>query len=150
MTMNKEELKEALKLKEIDQLDSAVLQFSKNTLATKRVCAMLLIGVSTVVLKITNDSIDYALYIGSIVTLFFFWVIDSNSYYYQRTLRIRMTEIVNELRPDTFISDGYGMPLTKKEKASWMKAFFNSSQVFYYLGFLIIILIALVDYIGWI
>jgi hypothetical protein len=145
-----EKLKETLKLKEIDQLDAAILQFSKNTLATKRICATLLIGVSTIVLKITNDEIDYALYVGSIVTLIFFWIIDSNSYYYQRKLRIRMTEIVNDLRGNELISDGYGMPLKKKEKASWSKAFFNSSQVFYYLGFLIIILVALVDLIGWI
>jgi len=144
------DIKETLKLKEIDQLDSAILQFSKNTLATKRICATLLIGVSTIVLKITNDRIDYALYVGSIVTLIFFWIIDSNSYYYQRKLRIRMTEIVNDLKSRDFISDGYGMPLNKKEESSWVKAFFNSSQVFYYLGFLIIIIVAIVDIIGWI
>lgn len=149
-TKDLEKLKELLKLKEIDQLDAAILQFSKNTLATKRICATLLIGVSTIVLKITNDKIDYALYVGSIVTLIFFWIIDSNSYYYQRKLRIRMTDIVNKLRANEFISDGYGMPLNKREKASWSKAFFNSSQVFYYLGFLIIITVAIVDLIGWI
>jgi hypothetical protein len=144
------DIKETLKLKEIDQLDAAILQFSKNTLATKRICASILIGVSTIVLKITNNNVDFALYVGSIVTLILFWVIDSNSYYYQRKLRIRMTNIVNDLNSIGIISDGYGMPLNRKENPSWIKAFFNISQAFYYIGFLIIIIVTLADLIGWI
>lgn len=141
---------ETLKLKEIDQLDSAILQFSKNTLATKKICASLLVGVVTIILKLTGNTLDYSIYVGSIVTVFIFWVIDSNSYFYQRKLRIRMTEIVNELKKSELVIDGYGMSLIKAEKASWPRAFFNSSQLFYLIGTVVIIVVFVIDKISWI
>lgn len=49
---------QVLKLKEIDQLDAAIIQFSKSTLATKKICASLLAGVAALILKLTNNSID--------------------------------------------------------------------------------------------
>lgn len=74
-------IQETLKLKEIDQLDKAVLQFSKNTLATKKICATLLVGISTIILKITNNNLDLSLYVAIIITIALFWLIDSHSYY---------------------------------------------------------------------
>lgn len=144
------DINETLKLKEIDQLDSAILQFSKNTLATKKICASLLVGVVTIILKLTDNTLDYSIYVGSIVTIMIFWVIDSNSYFYQRKLRIRMTGIVNELRKSEFVIDGYGMPLVKTGKASWQRALFNSSQLFYLIGTVVIIVVFVIDKIGWI
>ena len=88
-----------LKLKEIDQLDSAILQFSRNTLATKKICASLLVGIAALILKLTNNNLDFSIYISSFITLLIFWVIDSNSYYYQRKLRIRISEnIAKEIK----------------------------------------------------
>lgn len=141
------DINQTLKLKEIDQLDSAILQFSKNTLMTKRICASILVGIIAIILKITDNKLDFAIYASSFITLIVFWIIDSNSYYYQRSLRIRMTEIVNELRENKpqLIIDGFGMPLIKKEKPSWCRAFFNSSQLFYLFGTLIIITLVILD-----
>lgn len=142
------DINQTLKLKEIDQLDSSILQFSKNTLATKKICASILVGIIAIILKITNNKLDFAIYASSFITLLIFWIIDANSYYYQRKLRIRMTEIVNELRENNsqFVIDGFGMPLIKKEKSSWWKAFFNTSQLFYLFGTLIVIILIVLDY----
>lgn len=142
------DIKETLKLKEIDQLESAILQFSNNTLTTKKICASLLIGIITIILKLTDNEFDFAIYTGCMACLIIFWIIDSYSYYYQRKLRIRMTEIVNEYRSDQFITDGYGIPLKKEEKPSWKKAFFNTSQFFYYAGFTVVIILIIVDACG--
>lgn len=143
------DINQTLKLKEIDQLASAILQFSKNTLATKKICASLLIGIVALILKITDNSLDLSIYVSSIITTIVFWIIDSNSYYYQRKLRIRMTTIVNELRGTQLIKTGFGMPLTKQEKPSWVRAFFNTSQLFYFLVFISIIVLIILDKRGY-
>ena len=142
------DIHQTLKLKEIDQLDSAILQFSKNTLATKKICASLLIGIVTLILKLTNNTLDLSIYFSCFITILIFWIIDSNSYYYQRKLRIRMNKIVNELKTTDFVTDGFGMPLSKEETSSWRKAFFNDSQLFYLLGILVIIGLFIADKCG--
>jgi hypothetical protein len=142
------DINQTLKLKEIDQLDSAVLQFSKNTLATKKICASLLVGIVALILKLTENNLDNAIYTSSFITILIFWIIDSNSYYYQRVLRIRMSKIVNELKEDQNIFQGFGMPLENEEKASWLKSFFNISQMFYFLGVIVILSLAALDKLG--
>ena len=144
------DIKQTLKLKEIDQLDSAILQFSKNTLATKKICASLLVGITALILKLTDNSLDLSIYLSSFISLLIFWIIDSNSYYYQRKLRIRMTEIVNDLKDNQLVTDGFGMPLDNKEKSSWRKAFFNDSQLFYLFGTLVVVALIIIDKMGWI
>jgi len=135
------EINQILKLKEIDQLDSAILQFSKNTLATKKICASLLIGIIAIILRITNNSLDDSIYISSFFTFLLFWIIDSNSYYYQRKLRIRMSKLVKELQDNMSLVNGFGMPLEQNETPSWIKAFFNESQLFYIIGITVVIIL---------
>ena len=135
------EINQILKLKEIDQLDSAILQFSKNTLATKKICASLLIGIIAIILRITNNSLDDSIYISSFFTFLLFWVIDSNSYYYQRKLRIRMSKLVKELEDNASLLNGFGMPLEQNETSSWIKAFFNESQLFYIIGIVVVVVL---------
>ncbi|HKM00790.1 MAG TPA: hypothetical protein VJ083_01920 [Sedimentibacter sp.] len=133
-----------MKLKEIDQLDSAILQFSKNTLITKRICASLLVAIIAIILRVTDDKLDFSIYVASAVTLLIFWIIDSNSYYYQRLLRIRMSKIVKELKNDDLVI-GFGMPLKKDEKITWGKSLFNSSQLFYLLSIFVVVAVAICD-----
>lgn len=115
------DINQTLKLKEIDQLDSAILQFSKNTLITKRICASLLVAIIAIIMRVTDDKLDFSIYVASFVTLVIFWIIDSSSYYYQRLLRIRMSKIVSELKTSEIIV-GFGMPLKKDEKITWIKS----------------------------
>ena len=138
-------LQEVLTLKEIDQLHSSILQFSHNTLTIKKICATVLVAITTIVLQITSFKLNIAVYIACIITITIFWIIDANSYYYQRKLRIRMNYLVNELNQENLII-GFGMPLKSlKEKPSWIKSLFNISQFFYILTFIIIIIVLLCD-----
>jgi hypothetical protein len=135
-----DDINQILKLKEIDQLDVAILQFSKNTLASKKLCATLLVGIISIISQITKDCFDIYFFISCGLTLSVFWVIDSISYYYQQKLRVRMTEIANELKKNDAKFIGFGMPLQKVDKkVLWKMAFFNNSQWFYYCGFIILL-----------
>ena len=142
-----EDINTTLKLKEIDQLDAAILQFSKNTLITKRICASLLVAIVAIILKVTDNKLDFSIYVASWVTLFIFWIIDSSSYYYQKLLRIRMSKIVKELSDNKIVS-GFGMPLKKDEKITWLKSLFNSSQLFYLLSIFVILVLVSCDLYG--
>jgi len=134
------DIKTILKLKEIDQLDSAILQFSKNTLTSKKLCASLLVGIFSLILKLTNNVLDNSLFFSSFISVLVFWIIDSFSYYYQKKIRIRMSEIVDELYENNQLVNGYGMPLSGNIKASWIKSMFNFSQLFYHLILLLLII----------
>jgi len=144
---NNMDIKQTLKLKEIDQLDSAILQFSKNTLITKRICASLLVAIIAIIMKVTDNKLDFSIYVASAITLLVFWIIDAHSYYYQRLLRIRMSKIVKELKNDELFN-GFGMPLAENEKITWKKSMFNNSQLFYLLSMVVVIIVAICDLIG--
>jgi len=55
-----------------------------------------------------------------------------------------MSKIVNELRSNEIIL-GFGMPLKKDEKITWMKSLFNSSQLFYLLSIFVVVILAICD-----
>ncbi len=134
-----------LKLKEIDQLDAAILQFSKSTLVTKRICASILVAIIAIILRVTDNRLDNSIYIASLITLIIFWIIDADSYYYQRLLRKRMTQITIELKKDSIVPYGFGMPLKEEGNINWFKSLFNRSQLFYVLSILAIICICICD-----
>lgn len=121
-----------LKLKEIDQLDSAIIQFSKNTMQAKKICAASLIGVSTLILAITDNIIDYSIIWCSFLTILTFWITDAIFYYYQIKLRLRMINIIKEIKSSEIINE-FGMPIKQKNKASWLRSLFNLSQIFYFI-----------------
>lgn len=142
----KEEINITLKLKEIDQLDSAILQFSNNTIAIKKLCASILVAVITIILKINENKIDNSIYISSVLTFLIFWFIDANSYYYQKKLRVKMSMVIEQLTKNEIFCNGFEMPLNKKNnllpkiKKHW-DSFFNWSQLFYILGIIITIIL---------
>lgn len=140
------EINETLKLKEIDQLHDTVAQFSKSTIETKKICATLVVAVSTIILKVTDNHLDPSLYITTLSVVFIFWLIDSNFYYYQRKVRIRLDSIVKELQPDRIIT-GFGMPISKQPRMI-ISSLFNYSQIFYLVIGIGIIIVAILDLIG--
>lgn len=142
------DVKEQLKLKEIDQLHAIILQFSKNTLQLKTICSTVLIGILAVILKITGNKFDLAIIWCSLVTVVSFWIIDSFSYYYQRNIREKMIEKINKLMPDDNIADKFGIPLSKGRKSSIVAALFNWSHIFYYIGLTVIACVLFLYLIG--
>lgn len=127
---------EDLKLKEIDQLHSAVTEFSKKCFEIKKLFVTLVSAAATFIIKFNGNKIDYKTFGVLFIVIILFWTLDAESYYYQEKLRHAMKKIMNEIRGGRNISittDGVGIPLSKKRKENTMaiRAYFNVSQSIY-------------------
>jgi hypothetical protein len=142
----------AMRLTDIDQLHKAVLQFSANCFEVKKLCATVLLAALTLIVTFTNKQLDYAVFVGALLTIAFFWVLDAQSYYYQDKIRARMKDIAQELAQnagDAVLVDGVGMPMPAgRENLTQRKrlriAFFNASMYYY----LILVIIAVVLFVA--
>lgn len=151
MLESQTELKdEDLKLKEIDQLHSAIIEFSKKCFETKKIFLTLIVTLTTVVNKFNGNKIDYKNFLALLLIIVLFWSLDAESYYYQEKLRQVMKKIMNEIRGarKIEITDGVGIPLSKSRKQSNMRvrSFFNRSQ-FMYMILIIMDLLGFIFYI---
>lgn len=134
-------LREELEWKLIDQLHSAVSQFSGFCFEIKKFCVTTLFVVLAFLTKFTNNKLDTALFVTVTVVIIGFWFLDATSYFYQVKLRGRMqTAQVELLAKNTkqVIPDKNGFPeyisskrvegsLTKRVRA----AGFNHSMWIY-------------------
>jgi hypothetical protein len=137
----------------IDQLHKAVLQLSNNCFELKKFCVTVLISAITLIATFTNKQLDPFMFVAGFFVVIFFWILDSQSYYYQEKLRARMKELASEMAkrhsPQLFI-DGVGMPLDKireerKSSERVLTSLFNWSMVFY-LALVILVIIVGVLY----
>lgn len=79
-----------LDLKSIDQLHALVLELSKNCFELKKLCATILVSGSVLIATFTDKRLDYAFFGAGAIVILFFWILDSQSYYYQDKLRAVM------------------------------------------------------------
>jgi hypothetical protein len=132
----------------IEQLHAVVLELSKNCFELKRICATVLIAASTLLATFTNKRLDPSVFVGGLIVVSFFWVLDAQSYYYQEKVRARMKQLSQQrarrASPNVMI-DGVGMPLppTRTEETRRIRSLFNSSMLFY-------LLLAIIDLLVWI
>lgn len=135
--MHTENIKEEFEKAEIEQLHRLVLQLSKNCFEIKKLCATVIISVSVLITTFTQQQIDYALFAGSEIVVVFFYLLDAQSYFYQRKARFRMTHVAEsilEKRGEILTIHGVGMPLSssKSKNTGIIKSLFNSSMLFYF------------------
>jgi hypothetical protein len=140
----------------IDQLHKVVLQLSGNCFELKKLCATLIVSAGTLIATFTGRHLDASLFSGATFITLFFWVLDSQSYYYQEKIRARMKKLGEDIiepasvpagtpsipqpalsTPDTPL-DGVGMPLSeeRENRAAGnriLHAFFNGSMSFYWI-----------------
>ena len=81
----------------LDQLHKAVLQLGGNCFELKKLCASLLISAGTLLAAFTGRQLDAALFVGAVLITLFFWVLDSQSYFYQEKLRAQMKKHAENL-----------------------------------------------------
>lgn len=123
----------------IDQLHKAVLQFSNNCFEIKKFCVTVIISAATLITSITKEKLESSVFLVGVIIVTFFWIIDSQNYFYQEKLRSRMKELANNIsqrRDPQIIVDGVGMPLeVERAKRSIfqrvMASLFNWSMIFY-------------------
>lgn len=123
----------------IDQLHEAVLQLSSNCFELKKLCTLLLVSAGTLIAAFTDDKLDPSMFVAGVVITIFFWLLDSQSYYYQEKIRACMKTLAEGLaeRHDTTVELlGVGMPLSE-ERENWgplrrsVHAALNPSMAFY-------------------
>ncbi len=123
----KKETEDKIIFDSIQQLHNAVLQFSNNTMEVKKLFVSVLIAFFTIIVTmnpgITSLSKMQLIILGIIDILF--WMLDAQSYYYQKKLRQQITDLQEKLRKN----------VNPKEKRSVFvlirKSIFNMSMFIY-------------------
>lgn len=96
----KKEAEDKIIFDSIQQLHNAVLQFSNNTMEVKKLFVSVLIAFFTIIItmnpSITSLSKMQLIILGVIDILF--WMLDAQSYYYQKKLRQQITDLQEELK----------------------------------------------------
>jgi hypothetical protein len=124
----------------VTQLHDVVVELSKNCFGLKKLCATVLGASMTLIAGFTVQRIDVGLFIGGAIVIAFFWIADSQSYYYQEKIRIHMKALQQAMmqRSGTnILVDGVGMPVSpNREKSPKFRriihSVFNASMTFYY------------------
>lgn len=96
----KKETEDKIIFDSIQQLHNAVLQFSNNTMEVKKLFVSVLIAFFTIIItvnpSITSLSKMQLIILGVIDILF--WMLDAQSYYYQKKLRKQITDLQEKLK----------------------------------------------------
>lgn len=114
---------------QIEQLHNTTLNISKQSFEIKKLCILTLAGVITISLKKETPLPNHLIYFLGVIITILFYIIDAFTYNYQRGLRNKMIIEENEIYKRNYLKN------RKKEldKLSLPEAFFNSSQILYYI-----------------
>ena len=116
---------------QIDQLHEVVLQLSKNCFEIKKLCLTVLVSALVIISGFTSRQLDLSVFLGAAAVVAFFYLLDAQSYYYQRKIRLRMRDLVSNGRPGVVcIGMPVGQTSTAKRDVAW-RALFNASMLFY-------------------
>lgn len=81
----------------VDQLHDATLKISNDCFEYKKLCVAVVAGVIALMVKFgSEDNLEFVFAVCGLVCLGF-WFSDSIAYYYQRSLRRRMTAKLNKI-----------------------------------------------------
>ena len=156
--LGNESVEDGLDKISIDQMHKAVLQFSSNCFELKKLCATVLVSAATLIATFTNKQLDLSIFVAGLIVTLFFWLLDSQSYYYQEKLRAYMkikAENLAARHNQKVVVDGVGLPLSeererRKVETRVLSSLFNSSMFFYLVIAVIIILLAIIFKLGYI
>lgn len=154
--MTDEEFQDESDKTSIDQLHKAVLQLSNNCFEIKKLCVTILVAAATLIATFTSRQLDTSIFVAGIIITGFFWILDSQSYYYQEKLRARMKELAEDMagRREVKLSiSGVGMPLSEEREERTVTARvvlsgFNESMFFYLALSVLLCALALLYHFG--
>ncbi|MGY3201254.1 hypothetical protein [Streptomyces sp. TE5632] len=78
---------------QLDQLHAATLKASEACLELKKLCALILVPVGTIITSFGDKKPGPSLFAAGLMVIIAFWVADSFSYFYQRKIRGAMVDI---------------------------------------------------------
>jgi hypothetical protein len=129
---------------DIDQLHKAVLQISSNCFELKKLCATVLVSAGTLISTFLGWHLNQALLGGGFIVTAFFWVLDAQSFYYQRKLRDRMDLLNNNIRG----RGGMQGSIASGLRVGKWRSMFNESMAFYLILALIFAIVGLLMHYG--
>ncbi|MFF1839311.1 hypothetical protein ACFVXE_34810 [Streptomyces sp. NPDC058231] len=113
---------------QLEQLHAATLKASEACLELKKLCAVVLVPVGTLVASFADKRPSGVVFLAGLLVILAFWLADSFSYFYQRKLRGAMIPIWN--RRAARCPDAY--PHTPTSGAVGpLRAAFNASMAYY-------------------
>jgi hypothetical protein len=113
---------------QLEQLHAATLKASDSCFELKKLCATVLVPTGTLVAVFTNKKLNLAVFIAGLLVITAFWLADAVGYFYQRKLRVAMTQIW--LRRAANCPGGYNYVPTPS-KVGPIRAAFNTSMIYY-------------------
>ncbi|PKH49211.1 hypothetical protein CXF68_00255 [Tenacibaculum sp. Bg11-29] len=140
--INKEEYKSSFEdevdWKIIEQLHSATARFSSASTELKKMC-LILIGISIpAIIKLSNNSLDFSLFVTLYILTFTFWYLDSYTYFHQENLREKMDERFKKLKErntisnENFDSEEFTLEDNRTKIDRWKRALKNPSVRMYH------------------
>jgi hypothetical protein len=113
-----------VKFKEIDQLHSTLMEFNKNSIEIKKLCAALFTAIPVFLFTINGDVFKQEYFLISLVVCVAFLIVDAHYYYNQRKIRAAMNNIKQSLIGDIKIG-------IEAKKVGFWGAIFNTSNSIY-------------------
>ncbi|WP_312648984.1 hypothetical protein [Aminipila sp.] len=144
-TNNNSDIADELNKIQIQQLHNATLNFSNNSLETKKLCITVEVAVFTLLTAIYKEESSYSKLIDAvrffgILVPSLFYIVDVVLYFYQDRLREKMVIEGNEIRKRYKLTE----KVINKNKHRVRKSFFNGSQIMYFGLVIIAVLFPLV------
>lgn len=121
-TQDTSETSKQLRLKDIDQLHSTLIEFNKNSIELKKLCTGLITTMTIVLCKIDSNTLKWEYLAIVIMMSLTFWAVDAYYYYSQRNIRSKMIKLKNKLVPN------YEKQITNNR----FDAIFNYSNAIYF------------------
>ncbi|WP_328384627.1 hypothetical protein OHS81_11020 [Streptomyces sp. NBC_00400] len=113
---------------QLDQLHAATLKASEACLELKKLCAVILIPVGTLLASFGDKKPGTSVFIAGLLVIIAFWMADSFSYFFQRKLRGVMIPIWQ--RRAARCPGGY-LHVPTSGAVSPLRAAFNASMAYY-------------------
>lgn len=141
-------IEDSLNLKQIDQLHNATLNFSNNSLETKKLCVTAEIASITLLIglhekdKITN--LLLLIGISGLIIALLFYIVDVCFYYYQDKLRNAMIKEENKIR-DRHKIEQREFGRQDKMCGRVSRSIFNGSQIMYWILMLVSVVILVIS-----
>ncbi|MFD9866286.1 hypothetical protein ACFXI8_00970 [Streptomyces niveus] len=132
---------------QLDQLHAATVKASEACLELKKLCALILVPVGTIIASFGDKKPGASLFAAGLLVIVGFWIADSFSYYYQRKLRGVMIPIWQR-RAVRCGNPPYPFVPTSGAVKPW-RAAFNASMAYYLILALLFALAAWAYVAGW-
>ncbi|MET9593317.1 hypothetical protein ABZY45_20675 [Streptomyces sp. NPDC006516] len=120
--------KDELDKDQLDQLHAATVKASEACLELKKLCALILVPVGTIIASFGDKKPGPSLFVAGLLVIIGFWIADSFSYFYQRKLRGAMIPIWR--RRASNCAEPYPFVPTSGAVKPW-RAAFNASMAYY-------------------